>query len=302
MRRRPGSVLSALANARDKIRQLVSDTATGAGSVETQVLGVSKALNQLKINSAQLESSATNTGIAMEQIAVSITQIANRALDTQHSVELANEQALIGDTARLESLSSVQRLAQASRETQLSVTHLDEQSNKISGIVQTIREIAVQTNLLALNAAIEAARAGEQGRGFAVVADEVRKLAARTTSATGEIGTLIGAIREGIEVTVDCIRHSEDDVAHGISTVESAGESLVAIQQRITVAVASMTEIVTAAQEVTQASQQVALSMEEVKHLAEAGNRSAETTAGAGETLKNVSLRLRRALSVFSTD
>lgn len=295
-----GSVLSALSDARGKIRILVAQTAAGAEAVDLQVLGVNTSLNELKENSDRLASSAMMTGTAMDQISASITQIACKIVEAQHAVEEANEQAHIGDTARLESLNSVERLSKASRETQVSIFNLNEQSNKVSGIVQTIHEIAIQTNLLALNAAIEAARAGEQGRGFAVVADEVRKLAARTTSATGEIEALISAIRACIAIAVGCINNSESDVQEGISTVIAAGEALTSIRQRIAIASDSMIDIVKVTQDVKLATRQVTLSMEEVGCLAESGTRSAQGTAAAGEVLKNVSVTLRRSLRAFS--
>lgn len=295
-----GSVLAGLAEARERIRGLVADTAAGAESVDVQVSSVSAALEQLKENSIRLADSAMTTGTAMEQISSTIAHIAKQAVAAQTSVGQADDQARAGDSARLESLESVQRLATASRETQSSVTDLGAQSNKVSGIVQTIREIAGQTNLLALNAAIEAARAGEQGRGFAVVADEVRKLAERTTHATVEIESLIDAIRRSIEGAVQSIQRSASDVDVGINTVVAAGQSLLGIQDRIAVATHAMLEIVAATLEVTTASRQVTASMEEVGHLAEAGNRSAATTAGAGEMLQNVSQSLRTALKAFA--
>ena len=296
----PGSVLAALAEARDRIRALVTDTASGAQSVDDQVGNVSTALQQLKHNSARLADSAMTTSAAMEEISATIAHITELAQDAETSVGEAFGAAQAGDRARLDSLASVQRLATASRAAQDSVSELGTQSQQVSGIVQTIREIADQTNLLALNAAIEAARAGEQGRGFAVVADEVRKLAERTTLATAEIGALINAIRNGIEVAVTSIKQSASDVDEGIHAVEDAGNSLVSIQERISIATRSMEEIAAATREVTAASQQVAVSMEEVGQLADAGNRSAEVSSTAGEILQNVSTRLRSALRVFS--
>ncbi len=294
-----GSVLGGLAEARERIRGLVADTSAGAESLDVQISSVSAALRQQKANSVRLAESVVTTGSAMEHITSTIGHIAKQAAAAQSSVGEADHQARAGDSARLESLESVQRLAVSSRETQASVTDLGAQSNKVSGIVQTIREIAGQTNLLALNAAIEAARAGEQGRGFAVVADEVRRLAASTTVATREIEALIDSIRSSIEGAVQSIHNSEGDVGLGIDTVVAAGEALVGVQERIAVATGSMLDIVAATSEVTDASRQVTDSMDEVAQLAEAGNRSAADTAVAGEALQNVSQSLRSAMKAF---
>ena len=258
------------------------------------------ALQALRQHSVRLADAAMTTSAAMEQISATIAHIAEQARAAEISVGEASNEARIGDSARLESLNSVRRLAEASRAAQQSVSHLGEQSQQVSGIVLTIREIADQTNLLALNAAIEAARAGEQGRGFAVVADEVRKLAERTALATGDIGALIDAIRSGIVAAVESIGRSAEDVDHGIVAVEEAGKSLLAIKQRVATATQSMSDIVAATREVTQASNQVAVSMEEVGHLADGGNRSAESTAAAATVLQDVSTQLRTSLRVFT--
>jgi methyl-accepting chemotaxis protein len=179
------------------------------------------------------------------------------------------------------------------------VANLDQGSSKVSLIAETIQDIASQTNLLALNAAIEAARAGDQGRGFAVVADEVRQLAGRTSTATEEIKGLIGVIREGVEVTVQSMQTSTQDVDRGLATVTEAGESLLAIQERVAAATAAMMEIVAANQRVGTACDDVYQQMNELNQLASAGNLSAEATAKAGDALQKVSCDLRTSLGVF---
>ncbi|GAB2180247.1 methyl-accepting chemotaxis protein [Denitratisoma sp. agr-D3] len=295
-----GSVMAALKEAQEKIRTLVVNTSREAEEVESQAHQVSTALTSLEGNSNQLAASALSTSAAMEEISASIALIADQAHSVGDTVQEAQSQAVQGDQARLQSLSSVQRLSSASREAQESVTRLGEQSQQVTSIVQTIREIADQTNLLALNAAIEAARAGEQGRGFAVVADEVRKLAERTTRATQEIESLIFAIQHGIQSAVVTIDGSASDVEQGLHHVEASGASLVAIQQKIAEVCAAMADIVNATQEVRTAAQQVANNMEQLGSLAETGNATTQDTARSGSVLQSVALRLRGAMSAFT--
>jgi len=295
-----GSVMAALKEAQEKIRTLVIRTSQEASEVETQAQQMSSALNTLEGNSNQLAASAMSTSAAMEEISASIALIADQANSVGSTVQEARQQAVHGDQARLQSLSSVQRLSTASREAQHSVTRLGEQSQQVTSIVQTIREIAEQTNLLALNAAIEAARAGEQGRGFAVVADEVRKLAERTTHATQEIEGLIIAIQSGIQSAVVTIDGSASDVDEGMRHVEASGESLLSIQQKITEVCEAMMDIVSATQEVRTAAHQVANNMEQLGTLAETGNATTQDTARTGSVLQEVALRLRGAMRAFT--
>ncbi|HEX5392582.1 MAG TPA: methyl-accepting chemotaxis protein [Rhodocyclaceae bacterium] len=296
----PGSVMAALREAQEKIRSLVGDTSEGAAVVDAQVGQVTSALKALEQDASDLADAAMSSSAAMEQIATAITLIVEQAGQADQAVGEARREALDSDSARLQSLASVTRLAEASQQAQLAVTQLGEQSQQVTGIVGTIREIAEQTNMLALNAAIEAARAGEQGRGFAVVADEVRKLAEHTAAATDEIGTLISAIHKGIDSTVETMSASAEQVQQGLLNVELSGRSLLAIQQRIRDSSQSMEDIVNATRELDASARLVAENLARVGALAESGNASTRSTSRAGVALGEVSQRLRRALGVFS--
>ncbi len=295
-----GSVMHALRHAQQRIGTLVEQTGRESATVDQQVGLVRTTLDRLGDNAHQLADAAMSTSSAMEQIAASITMIEEQAISAEQAVAAADAEATKGVVARDQNQSSVERIAQASQQAQQTVAQLGERSKEVTGIVQTIRDIAEQTNLLALNAAIEAARAGEQGRGFAVVADEVRKLAERTTQATAEIGQLIGTIQSGIEHAVASIDASVQDIAVGRTSAEASGMVLSNIRQRVDAAKAAVADIVNATREVASAARQINGNMATVSSLADAGNAAVQESAAAGETLNAVAARMHQSLKVFS--
>lgn len=167
------------------------------------------------------------------------------------------------------------------------VKEFSSQSEQIAGIVQVISEIAEQTNLLALNAAIEAARAGEHGRGFAVVADEVRKLAERCKRATEEIGTLIGQSQRGLDEVILAIEAGTEEVRTGTDLAADARESMLEVVRIVGTTREQIQEILTAAQSLEKGSQEVAQVMDEIASVAEANSTTIEGMAhSTGEAVR----------------
>jgi len=183
-----------------------------------------------------------------------------------------------------------------------SINELGRQSQTIDNIVSVIRDVADQTNLLALNAAIEAARAGEQGRGFAVVADEVRKLAERTTKATGEIAQMIGAIRISSQQAVEAMNQSVERAHTSATQGQRAGESIVAIQSGTENVGQSVLNIASALSEQARSGEQVSREVERITSIAHRNREAADEAARAAARMSELTEEIRQSFSRFRTN
>ena len=294
-----GSVLNALQHAQERIRGLVEQTGREARMVDQGVSQVQLTISGLDKNACHLADAVISMRTAMEEISVSMDRIVEQANQADAVSSDAAQEAQRGSNSFAQNQQSVGRIAHASEQAQSSVAQLGEHSKEVAGIVQTIRAIADQTNLLALNAAIEAARAGEQGRGFAVVADEVRKLAERTAKATEEITTLIGRIQSGIDLTVGSFNASVQDIQTGRQSAEDSMNALIAIRARIDTLTAGVSGIVSGSREVNSAARQINENMATLSSLADCGSTVTRDTAVVSKTLAEVALRMNQSLSAF---
>jgi methyl-accepting chemotaxis protein len=261
----------------DQVGGLVVRIKEATASLREAVGQVGERAGQVRQGSEAQSDSASRVAAALEEISVSLDVVAENAKDSQRLSQRTTELSERGQQLVARTTEEITATAELVREAATQIASLSERSEQIGEVVKVIKDIADQTNLLALNAAIEAARAGEQGRGFAVVADEVRKLAERTSQATVDIGRMIVEVQTETRAAVSGMKASAERVDGGVALVREAADSLGAIRTAAGETDHKAREIVDAMQEQTAASGEIARNVERIASMAE------ENSAAAGQ-------------------
>lgn len=249
---------------------------------------------------AQVQKDQTaQVATAMQQMSSTVLQVSENSNKASEAARQAAETARQGGAVVDEALAQMRQIADSVGSTAGKVEELGKNSDQIGRIAGVIDDIADQTNLLALNAAIEAARAGEQGRGFAVVADEVRKLAERTTTATKEIAQMIKNIQNGTKTAVTAMEQGTKQVNDGVNSTARAGDSLRGIILVADQVGEMITQIATAATEQSSASEEINHNLEQISSLVKESATGAEETAKACQDLSGMALDLQRMVAEF---
>jgi methyl-accepting chemotaxis protein len=285
----------------ENMRALVRGVSATSAQVGTAANELQQAASAGRESSAQASASASGIAASVEQLSVSVTQVADNANHAARITEDAKSVTASGRDVVYRTMSELERVAIDITESAALIESLGERSKQISSVVGVIREIADQTNLLALNAAIEAARAGEQGRGFAVVADEVRKLAERTSFSTQEIAATVSAILDETGRAVSRMQELSANMTGSVDMARQAGDSLEAIDARAKETVDVVHGIADSAREQSAASQEIARLVETIAQAAAGSSGRAVLNSERAQNLLRLAAELQTQLSRFNT-
>ncbi|QDX82182.1 chemotaxis protein [Denitratisoma sp. DHT3] len=296
-------LIGSIARRADKFVSSVQATVQGmadtAGQVGRASREVGQGVDNVSHSAARQSEATTSAAAAVEQMSVSIGEVASNAQSTQTVAEQAGQASGKGVELSQQATATILTLAETVKNSAGQVETLGERSAEISRIAGVIREIADQTNLLALNAAIEAARAGEQGRGFAVVADEVRKLAERTGQATEEINSMIVAIQHDTQCAVDSMRSGAVQVENGVRLVQEAETTLSDINTEMGRTAQMVSEISHASAEQNQAMTLLAQNVEQVAGMTQQNVAVVVQTEALVQYLDQVVERMRKSVDQY---
>ena len=283
----------------DKLRISLQTIADQTTKVSETAEKLAQASSQVAAASSHQSDSASSMAASVEQMTVSISHISDRSGDAHSLSNESGRYAIEGETVISQTVSDINQIAESVGQASQRIHELDASSEQISTIVSVIKEVAEQTNLLALNAAIEAARAGEQGRGFAVVADEVRKLAERTSASTQEIAKKIESIKNISKDAVESMANAVSLVETGVNRASNASATIQRISHASKQAVTMVEEITAAIREQSQASTAIASSVEGIAQMAEESSAAAKNSAASAHNLDEVAKEMRSVVAAY---
>ena len=286
----------------DSLESLIKEVTEAVAATASASTQISSSAEEMAAGAQEQSAQASEVASAVEQMTSTILQTTKHASTAAESSKRAGSLAKEGGEVVAQTVVGMNRIAEVVRNAAQTVQELGASSDQIGEIVQVIDDIADQTNLLALNAAIEAARAGEQGRGFAVVADEVRKLAERTTKATKEIGEMIKKIQGDTGGAVKSISLGTEEVEKGKQLADKAGKSLQEIIKGSNDVVDVVNQVAAASEEQSSASEQISRNIEAISSVTQQSAAGTQQIARAAEDLNRLTDRLQNLVSSFKVN
>ncbi|MGO3985210.1 methyl-accepting chemotaxis protein [Pseudomonas sp. SAS7] len=281
------------------LRELIGGIGDGVTQIASAAEELSAVTEQTSagVNNQKVETDQVAT--AMNQMTATVHEVARNAEQASEAALMADQQAREGDRVVGEAVAQIERLAGEVINSSEAMNQLKAESDKIGSVLDVIKSVAQQTNLLALNAAIEAARAGEAGRGFAVVADEVRSLAQRTQQSTEEIEELIAGLQSGTQRVASVMDNSRQLTDSSVELTRRAGSSLETITRTVSSIQAMNQQIATAAEEQTAVAEEINRSVMNVRDISDQTSAASEETASSSVELARLGTHLQGLVGRF---
>jgi methyl-accepting chemotaxis protein len=283
-----------------KLHQAIVHVARSSNDVSSAANTLDSAAEQMAAGVEQAAAQVNSVATASEEMSTTSSEIAQNCVMAAKSSEKANGAAIEGEKIIQETVDVMKRINERVKESASIIKSLGTRSDQIGEVVGLINDVADQTNLLALNAAIEAARAGEHGRGFAVVADEVRKLAERTTEATKEIGDTIAAMQTETKNAVSSMEAGVKEVEVGSVEAEKSGDALNDILKQINAATVEINQIAVASEQQTATTNEIANNIQQISEAMHDTSKRIQDNASAASQLAGLSKDLQKLVGQFT--
>ncbi|MFZ5466196.1 MAG: methyl-accepting chemotaxis protein [Pseudomonadota bacterium] len=294
-----GTVAASLNAMLGKFQESMVRVSSSANALRQSSQEVERTADQVLRSTNQQEAEISQVAAAMHEMAASIQEVAQNAQHAAHNTSTAETQAMNGRQVVSQSAESIQTLAGEIEQAAQVIRQLEQDGNRIGMVVDVIRGIAEQTNLLALNAAIEAARAGEQGRGFAVVADEVRNLASKTQASTQEIQQMIESLQLRTGEAAEVMQAGQARARESVEQAQQAGEALVAITEAIERINDMTAQIAHATEQQSEVAEEISRSVTNISGLAHGATQEVQSTVRGSEELARLAESLQGLVRQF---
>lgn len=294
-----GSLMHSIAEMQNRLRQIIAEIGQLSSALTSSASEISVATDETRHAAEAQANSTSATAASIEELTVSINEVAQNAQATGENSRSAANCAEQGRTLVSASAGEIEKVAAIVARSSGQIRQLAARSRDIGGIAEVIREIAEQTNLLALNAAIEAARAGEQGRGFAVVADEVRKLAERTSKATNEISAMVVSVQADTELAVGAMDEAAPQVGRSLDKAREASDMLESIHSQARESSERVQEVAAATREQATVANDIAGHVQNIASMTEETNATMQSNADSANALNGLANRLRETVAYF---
>ncbi|WP_300635667.1 methyl-accepting chemotaxis protein [Pseudomonas sp.] len=281
------------------LRELIGGISDGVTQIASAAEQLSAVTEQTSAGVNSQRSETDQVATAMNEMAATVQEVARNAEEASEAAVAADLQAREGDKVVGEAIAQIERLATEVGNSTIAMGDLKRESDKIGSVLDVIKSVAQQTNLLALNAAIEAARAGEAGRGFAVVADEVRSLAQRTQKSTEEIAELIVGLQSGTQQVATIMDNSRGLTDSSVELTRRAGSALANITRTVSTIQAMNSQIATAAEQQSAVAEEINRSVLNVRDISEQTSSASEETAASSAELARLGIYLQTLVGRF---